>query len=189
MTVTDPMTRHELGAPFTVEDLFNVADETHRYELYEGVLQVSPVPALDHHHATTELTYLLHRTAPTELFVSSSGIGVYVDDKTYFIPDLVVVPRGLVKKGGRGVRPTEVRLAAEVLSPSNAGYDLTLKRHAYAASGIPRYWIINPDKRTLTVLSMRSGDDYYTEETVAHAGERFTTNEPFPIEFDVAAIF
>jgi len=189
MTVTDPITSHPVGAPWTVEDLVNVEDQTHRYELYEGVLLVSPVPALLHLRATTDLGHLLHGAASPDLFVTTANAGVYISDKTYFVPDIVVFPRSVLETGDRGATPTDLLLAVEVLSPSNAGYDLLLKRQAYAMAGIPRYWIVDPEHRTLTVLKLEDGERYYTEVAVVKAGERFITGEPFPLEFDPAEIF
>jgi Uma2 family endonuclease len=189
MTVTEPIMRHEFGAPWTVEDLFNVEDETHRYELFEGTLLVSPAPIVPHVHATDELGWLLRRAAPADLHVSTSGLGLYVSDKTYFVPDIIVVPRPAMKARRRGVTPSDARLVVEVLSPSNAGHDLMLKRHAYAAAGIPLYWIVDEDQRILTVLSLATDGGYYTESAVLRAGERFATDEPFPVAFDPAEIF
>ncbi len=187
MTVTEPTVRHPIGAPWTVEDLFNVDDDTHRYELYEGVLLVSPVPGTRHLITTTDLEHILYRAAPADLFVSAANAGVYVSDRTYFIPDIVVVPRSVFTTQGRGAMPADLRLAVEVLSPSNAGYDLGLKRQAYAKAGIPLYWIVDPEKRAITVLNLRDGA--YIVGSVVRAGERFTTDEPFPVEFDPAEIF
>lgn len=39
--------------------------------------------------------------------------------------------------------------------------DLTEKRFVYAEAGIPAYWLIDPDARTVTVLELEQGE--YTE--------------------------
>ena len=52
------------------------------------------------------------------------------------------------------VRPDWV---CEVLSPSNAWYDRGPKAKAYAEAGIPWYWLVDPDQRTVEVLENREG--------------------------------
>jgi Uma2 family endonuclease len=75
-------------------------------------------------------------------------------------------------------------LVVEVLSPSNPGNDLVLKRHYYAASGIPHYWIVDPTQRTLTVL--RLDGDAYSEAEAVEPGRTWRTGEPFPTALDPA---
>lgn len=45
----------------------------------------------------------------------------------------------------------------EVLSPSNASYDLVTKRAMYARAGVPYYWLVDPEYRTLEALTLRDG--------------------------------
>jgi Uma2 family endonuclease len=42
----------------------------------------------------------------------------------------------------------------EILSPGTRLRDLDTKRAIYARFGIQEYWIVDPDARTLTVLSL-----------------------------------
>ena len=55
------------------------------------------------------------------------------------------------------------RLIAEVVSPgkTNRDRDTIHKRSQYAALGVPEYWLIDPDGKTVTVLTL-SGEDYQT---------------------------
>ena len=55
------------------------------------------------------------------------------------------------------------RLIAELVSPSktNRDRDTIPKRSQYAALGVPEYWLIDPDRKTVTVLTL-SGEDYQT---------------------------
>jgi Uma2 family endonuclease len=86
-------------------------------------------------------------------------------------------------------QPKDVLLVAEVLSPSNAGFDLVQKRHDYAAAGIPRYWIVDPQAKTITVLALPGGATVYKEEFVVRAGEPWQTDSPYPLTVDPAEIF
>lgn len=42
----------------------------------------------------------------------------------------------------------------EILSPSNARTDLIVKADLYRRSGVPFYWIVNPEERLLQALSL-----------------------------------
>jgi Uma2 family endonuclease len=61
-----------------------------------------------------------------------------------------------------------------------------VKRHDYAAGGIPQYWIVSKDDRTLTVLTDPDPGKGYLDSAVVKAGERFETDDPFPISLDPA---
>jgi Uma2 family endonuclease len=82
-----------------------------------------------------------------------------------------------------------VLLVVEVLSPSNAKTNLLLKRHEYAAGGIPLYWIVDPERETLTVLTLDGSGERYVESAVVRPGEPWKTDEPFPVTLDLAEIF
>jgi Uma2 family endonuclease len=52
--------------------------------------------------------------------------------------------------------------------------------------GIPQYWIVDPATVALTVLVL-DGDRRYRDAALVRAGERWHTDEPFPIDLDPAA--
>jgi Uma2 family endonuclease len=75
----------------------------------------------------------------------------------------------------------------EVLSRSNARNDLVRKMRGYHASGVPHYWIVDPDRQTLTVY--RYTPDGYLAVLMAEPGERVCA-EPFAeVELDIGALF
>jgi Uma2 family endonuclease len=48
----------------------------------------------------------------------------------------------------------------EIASPGTASYDRREKQDAYARSGIPEYWWIDPAHRTVEVLVLQSSGIY-----------------------------
>lgn len=56
-------------------------------------------------------------------------------------------------------RPIETRpdWVCEILSPSNVAHDRVHKRRLYAAHGVPYYWIVDPEARTLEALRLHEG--------------------------------
>lgn len=73
-------------------------------------------------------------------------------------PDLAGWRRERLPKPG-SVRPIEVvpDWVCEISSPSTAARDRVLKRNLYARSGIPHYWLIDPNARVLEALMLRDG--------------------------------
>ena len=45
----------------------------------------------------------------------------------------------------------------EMLSPSTRGRDLGTKRNLYAASGVPEYWLVDPERDAVRALTLVGG--------------------------------
>lgn len=153
-----------MGMPQAVESwtpdrVRALPEDGRRYEVVAGELLVTPAPSLAHQEAIrrllgvlsdyTERTRVGHATfSPADL---TPEPGALVQ------PDLFVV--GLVA----GRRPREWRdverlvLAVEVLSPSTARADRTVKRRLFQRAGVPEYWIVDLDARL--VERWRPGDE------------------------------
>jgi Uma2 family endonuclease len=50
-------------------------------------------------------------------------------------------------------------LVVEIVSPDDPERDYVTKRADYAAAGIPEYWIVDPQRETITVLQLRHGSE------------------------------
>lgn len=186
--MTDPLVHHhEFGAPWTIDDLKDLPDDAvDRYEIYDGSLIVTPHAGMSHGGVTNRLHRVMTRQAPDDVLVSQA-VGVSRKRTSYFVPDLFVVPESAYGEGD-AFQPSDVVLVVEVLSPSNARYDLVVKRDEYAIAGIPLYWIIDPKKKILTVLEL-TADGIYREADVVEPGQVWRTDRPFPLAFDLSEIF
>ncbi len=87
-------------------------------------------------------------------------------------PDLVGYRRERLPRPG-SVRPIDVvpDWICEIASPSTAALDRVGKRALYARHGVPHYWIVDPEARTLEALEL-SGDRWlevgaYDETAIA----------------------
>lgn len=179
------MTPIASGGPWTVEGLCEIPEDNNRYEICDGSLLVSPPPALKHGFAAHRLLTLLNRYTPDHLLTVSVGMGFGFGGGTnYFIPDLLVVVAEASRRTGIMLDPLDILLAVEVLSPATRRRDLGLKRGAYAAAGIPDYWIVDADQKTVTVLQLDGAS--YREETIVKAGEPWHTTRPFKVTVDPA---
>ncbi|WP_433116404.1 Uma2 family endonuclease [Micromonospora sp. CA-246542] len=174
------------GDAWTVDDLQGLPEDNQVYEIFDGSLLVSPHADVFHGAVANRLRRILDRQAPAGLLVGQD-IGVSAKRSSYFVPDLFVARESAMDRGGAALDPVDVLLVVEVISPSNAGRDLVLKRHEYAAAGIAFYWLVEPRKQTLTVLVNAPGG--YREQVVMPAGEVYRSERPFPLTLALADIF
>ena len=138
-----------------------------RYELIEGVAYLmAPAPSTNHQTLVLELAFQVRSAleggtcrillAPVDVLLPR---GEEVDDEvdTVVQPDVLVVcdPAKVVMRGVRGAPDW----AVEVLSPSSASHDQTIKLVAYERAGVREYWLVHPTDRVLTVY--RLGTDGY----------------------------
>ena len=105
----------------------------------------------------------------------------------YREPDMVFVrpERIRVLKG----QPVGADLVAEVVSEGKDNWerDYVEKRQEYAAAGIAEYWIVDPQERKITVLSLH--ENLYREHGVFHIGDTATSALLSGFEVDVKEVF
>lgn len=144
-----PVTRH-----YTAADLATMPDDGQRYEIIRGELLVSPSPSGWHQVMVSRLfaALLPHLQAgglADQLITAPADI-TFADD-TVLEPDLFVADTSGVLKSGKWTDVTTLFLVIEVISPSTARTDRTLKRAEYQRHGIPQYWIVDGDQRHVEV--------------------------------------
>lgn len=146
---------------WTYEDYLRLPEDGNRYEVIRGVLYVSPAPAYKHQFVVGELAFALRS------FLKERRLGVVLeapfDVKLPFgiaspvQPDVIFFRTGNTPgwedKSFEGVPD----LVAEVLSPKTRGRDRTLKLQAYEDAGVPEYWLVDPDERTVVVCVLKRG--------------------------------
>lgn len=130
-------------------------------EYTEGFIRVLPMPTLLHQWIVRFLFRKL------DAFVSERDLGevllaplpVELAATKYREPDIVFLRPQRIKKW-KG-HPVGADLVIEVVSEGQENWqrDYVEKRTEYAAAGIAEYWIVDPQKRTITVLTL-SGNEY-----------------------------
>lgn len=170
------------AGPLTRADLEAIPEDGRRYELIDGCLIVTPSPGPPHQLMLGEL-YLALRAAQTPAWYTILGLDYMPSEWTTFVPDLLVVDHDERRRGGKGTRP---ELVVEVLSPSTRHIDRGLKRAAYAAAGVPLYWILDPRQPSLLVLEL-AGDEYL-EAARVEGDEVYDATRPFPVTLVPAAL-
>ena len=77
-------------------------------------------------------------------------------------------------------------LANEIISPSSATKDRVTKRNLYARHGVPEYWLVEPDAKTVTIFSDPQNGRYQVEETTSDIAISATIPE---LSADLQALF
>jgi Uma2 family endonuclease len=160
--------------PLTFEDYLAYDDGTeHRYELRAGELVALP-PGSESNDFIANYLFLVFANAklvsPRLIRTHTCEIQVPVlrqGDVMNRFPDLVVLREehlALMQKRLTILldMPPPV-LVVEVISPGrgNRNRDLNRKRDQYCQRGIPEYWLIDPEHRTITSLWLEF--DHYQE--------------------------
>ena len=172
-------------AKFTYEDYMCTPDDK-IYELLDGELIQIPTPPTAHQGTRRDIGI------PLYVFVRESGLGeiffvrldVVLSDLDVVQPDILFV----CKDRSHIITEVNIRgapdLVIEILSPSTAQRDRTLKRTLYARHGVREYWLADTDAKNVLVLTLEDGD----YEVAGIYGEGQTVVSPmlqgFTLEID-----
>ena len=178
-------------AKMTLAELDRLPDDGNRYELIDGELFVTASPFKVHQRAVQRLFRKLdHHVdghdlgdvyfAPFDVYLTIPG----ATHETRVQPDILFVSKArehIVMDWVRGAPD----LVVEVLSESTARADLFHKRDAYRAAGVPEYWIVDPQQKTVTVHRFTAPD----QPLVLSGDEKLTTPLLPGFELPVSYIF
>lgn len=172
---------------WTAAELEQIPDDRNRYEIIDGELFVSPSPALNHQELAAQFferlrAYVAEHRIGTAVFAPAD---VTFSDDTVVIPDVFVAP---LVDGRRPQHWEEVRrllLAVEVLSPSTARTDRTIKRRRYQRENVPEYWVVDGDAR---IVERWRPDDTRPEIVSEQLAWQSDPATP-PLVIDVARLF
>ncbi|QDP96675.1 Uma2 family endonuclease [Microlunatus elymi] len=165
------------GRAWTVADLEQFPEnDGNRYELIDGVLVVSPSPAVRHQIVSAQLHLLLAANCPVDLRVLAAPTDVVLADDTVVVPDLIVARRSDFTSK---ILPVAPLLAVEILSPSNRLFELNIKHDRYRRAGVRSYWIVDPDRPSLTAWALNK--DNYRQIAEVSGEQSFTAADPYEV--------
>jgi Uma2 family endonuclease len=133
----------------------------HRFELVDGRLEELPMSSWFHALIAGFVTdclkaYLAQndvgRVSPAPIFVKLDNRKIRLPDVTFCFHARMPADRKKAQEGAD--------LTIEVVSgdEDDRRRDLIDKREAYATAGIAEYWIVDPETRTITVLSLKKSE-------------------------------
>lgn len=171
---------------YTLADLLALPPDDNFYELIQGELVVWSTPDTSHAGAVIDLILALGdaqraglgivRTAPVAVVFDYAEHGEAAQEVA--LPDVLFILKE--REGIIGPRWVEGApdILVEVLSPTTRRHDLGVKRDLYARYGVPHYWIVDRESRTLRLYTL-SGPPYvsgdYGEPLILGEAETLTT--------------
>ncbi|MBO0828566.1 MAG: Uma2 family endonuclease [Streptosporangiales bacterium] len=125
------------------------------------------------------LAVLLRAACPRAMRVLAAPFGVRQDESNEVQPDVLVARYADLADRCLPVAPP---LAVEVISPYSRLRDRELKKAFYERWGVPRYWLVDPD-RTAPSLTVHARTDAGTFERRAQieGTDGYDADEPFPV--------
>lgn len=147
----------EKKTKYTVED-YMLLEEGAPFQLINYDLIMSPSPSLYHQIVSIKLTklflFFLDKTNDKGLFLTAP-LDIHFDDGNVFQPDIIYISEGrkaeIVKDKIEGAPD----LVVEILSPSNAYYDLRQKKDIYEKYGVAEYIIIDPIQQNVEIYVLK----------------------------------
>jgi Uma2 family endonuclease len=163
----------------------------HRYEVIDGVLYMSTAPSPRHQWVLRQLQRVLFRQIDdAELGITLAGpIGLFMPGCDPVQPDLLILrPDQVTMVGPRRIEGVPAVLI-EVLSPSNADQDLTVKRAVYARASVPEYWVIRPGEGDALVHSQPEPATGHSLQVVHVPADGTLQSAALPFQAPVATLF
>ena len=160
---------------WTLEELHSLPDDGNKYELVYGELFVTPAPTVQHEEILARLTRIL---AP---FVAANGLGDVYHPRSVIRfrgsevePDLMVRQPHPEPDAGWESWPVPL-LVVEVISPATRRWDQEQKKTFYRDAGVAEYWIIDPERRSVTVVRAGQVDRVESERVEWRSSGRKAT--------------
>jgi Uma2 family endonuclease len=179
-----------LTKPVTADELLEMQDDGHRYELVKGELRMAPPPGSEHGEVTMNLAGPLFQHVKNNnlgvVYAAETGFKLESNPDTVRAPDIAFVRIESVQQTGRlpGYRSGSPDLVVEVLSPSDRVTSVEEKVAEWLEAGARMVWVVSPKLHTVTVY--RSLTDIVT----LTAKDRLDGGEVVPgFQINVSEIF
>ncbi len=143
----------------TYDDYLKTPDDE-RWELLRGELIMVPSPNFAHQKISGRLFSFLNTFVEERRLgdVIYSPFDVVLSSTNVLQPDLLFVSnrqKSIITASNIQGAPA---LVIEIISPSSANMDRELKRRIYAEHSVGEYWLVDPDARAVSVMSLQDKD-------------------------------
>jgi Uma2 family endonuclease len=154
---------------FSLSEFYAYCDRSEiQYELEDGELVAMPSEPIANSVLSRRLFMALAQYVPLD-FLTYKEVFVEVTGRRVRVPDLLVLGdecHNALQSRNNGTISQEMPsplIAIEIVSPrsGNIARDYRYKRSEYAARGIREYWIVDPEQKKITILSLVEG--FYEE--------------------------
>lgn len=147
----------------TYQDYAALPDTGQRYEIHDGELWATPAPTPLHQIVLFNLAKVLDAHAGVRNLgrIMVAPLDVILSDQpgetTILQPDIIFLDRARLRSISHRAIEGPPTLAVEILSPSTAAADRTVKRDLYARYGVPYFWLVDLDARDIEAHVLRAG--------------------------------
>lgn len=139
----------------TAEELINLEDDSHWYELIKGELLTMSPPGEEHGAVTANLSALLHNYVKANNLGGlriETGFKLESDPDTVLAPDIAFIARDRAGTRMVGYRHGPPDVAVEVRSQWDTNPKVERKTALWIELGAKSVWNVNPRKRTVEVV-------------------------------------
>ncbi len=172
------------GKGYTLADI-EALPEGERAELIDGEMFRMDAPLRIHQDIVMELSfeiksYIRKNKGNCKVYAAPFAVRIKKDNRNYVEPDISVVcdHEKLDEKGCYGAPDWVI----EILSPSSVKMDCERKVKLYCETDVRVYWIVDPEKETVTVYDFAHSDTAQpTDGACALAAESW--NKPMLYSF------
>lgn len=161
-----------------------------RHEIIDGALEMmSPGPSTVHQSVSGELEFLLKQSCKTNYKIFDAPLDVILSETTVLQPDILMIHRSrlhiVTLRGIEG--PPD--LVIEILSPGSRSRDKVLKMKSYAEHGVPEYWVVDTEARTLEQYRLMDQVNVYMLHQLFEAEDSVYSDKIPCVQFSVKSIF
>jgi Uma2 family endonuclease len=172
----------------TYEMYAAVPDDGHRYEIFDGKLEMmSPGATASHQTISGTLFFMLMQSCKSDYLIFHPPFDVILSKTNVLQPDMMMIHRSrlhLVTERGIEGAPDMV---VEIISPGSRKRDKGVKMGTYAKFGVQEYWVIDSDTRTLEQFQLVR-ESY--ELIRLFGGDELVNSDKLPcVSFEVGEIF
>lgn len=173
---------------FTYQDYLLLPEER-RHEILDGDLFMIPAPTTVHQRILRKLGVLLVEHVETKALgeVFFAPCDVVLSETDVVQPDILFVAAGRRHIVGEKFISAAPDLVVEILSPSTAERDRTLKAKMYARFGVRELWIVDSPERKIAVFTL--GEGGFAETGLYRPGDVLRSTVLPGLEIPVAEIF
>lgn len=177
-------------SPVTYDMYADMPDDGQRYEIIDGILELmTPGPSTNHQIICGEIGYRLMSNCRSDYLIYHAPLDVILSDINVVQPDLIMIHRSrlhiVTKRGVEGAPD----LVVEVLSPGSRKRNRVIKQGVYAEHGVPEYWIVDADARTLELYRLFEGESSYALIDVFEGNDAVASDRLPCVSFMASDIF
>jgi Uma2 family endonuclease len=158
----------------TAKEFLALPESNQPVELIHGEVIMSPTPTPSHQRVVGDVFFFVKQMAKAhggQAFVAP--LDVYLDEENVVQPDVLWIAPDSRCTVGDSCLNGAPDLVIEVLSPSTARRDKTVKFRLYEKHGVREYWMVDPAAQYVEVWQAEAGK--FAQKGVYGPGEKFNT--------------